>query len=61
MRYIARKRGEDEEKWESLALSTTSIMKSFPINTAPRQARSSGARWPEEYIREQFLMDGDMF
>jgi putative nucleotidyltransferase with HDIG domain len=52
MRYFARKRGEDEEKWGVIGLIHDLDYEKFPNEHCKRTAeilRSHG--WPEEYIR----------
>jgi putative nucleotidyltransferase with HDIG domain len=52
MRYLARKRGEDEEKWGVIGLIHDLDYEKFPNEHCKRTGeilRSHG--WPEEYIR----------
>ncbi len=52
MRYIARKRGENEEKWGAIGLVHDLDYERFPeqhCQKSPELLREAG--WPEEYIR----------
>lgn len=52
MRYIARKRGEDEEKWGAVGLIHDLDYEKFPeehCKKTPELMQAEG--WPEEYIR----------
>jgi putative nucleotidyltransferase with HDIG domain len=52
MRYMARKRGEDEEKWGVIGLVHDLDYDQFPeehCKKSPELLREAG--WPEEYIR----------
>jgi predicted hydrolase (HD superfamily) len=50
MRYIGRKRGEDEEKWGLIGLIHDLDMRS-PDQHCTQRERSLIHQWPEEYIR----------
>ena len=52
MRYIARKRGEDEEKWGIIGLIHDLDYEQFPDEHCRKSEEILKARgWPEEYIR----------
>jgi putative nucleotidyltransferase with HDIG domain len=52
MRYIARKRGEDEEKWGIIGLIHDLDYEKFPDQHCTKTAEILKERgWPEEYIR----------
>lgn len=52
MRYIAQKRGEDEEKWEIIGLVHDLDYEMFPEMHCQKSREILGERgWPEEYIR----------
>lgn len=52
MRYIARKRGEDEEKWGIIGLIHDLDYEKFPDQHCQKTAEILRDRgWPEEYIR----------
>ena len=52
MRYIARKRGEDEEKWGIIGLMHDLDYEQFPEQHCTKTREIlEGYNWPEEYIR----------
>ncbi len=52
MRYIARKRGEDEEKWGIVGLMHDLDYEQFPEQHCTKTKEIlEGYSWPEEYIR----------
>lgn len=52
MRYIARKRGEDEEKWGIVGLIHDLDYEQFPEQHCTKTREIlEGYNWPEEYIR----------
>jgi len=52
MRYIARKRGEDEEKWGIIGLIHDLDYEQFPEQHCTKTREIlEGYNWPEEYIR----------
>ena len=52
MRYIARKRGEDEEKWGIVGLMHDLDYEQFPEQHCTKTREIlEGYNWPEEYIR----------
>jgi putative nucleotidyltransferase with HDIG domain len=52
MRYIARKRGEDEEKWGIIGLIHDLDYEQFPDQHCTKTREIlEGYNWPEEYIR----------
>ena len=52
MRYFARKRGEDEEKWGVIGLVHDLDYESFPESHCHKSAEILRQReWPEEYVR----------
>jgi len=52
MRYIARKRGEDEEKWGIVGLMHDLDYEQFPEQHCTKTKEIlEGYNWPEEYIR----------
>ena len=52
MRYFARKRGEDEEKWGIIGLIHDLDYEQFPEEHCRKTGEILGAEdWPEEYIR----------